>query len=94
MAPVRLLFFGVLGEIIRRCDLGQHPGHDLIGQVLKGSMNLSFQVSKFGRLVPQLGDPLPFGAEQKKSAIRERLESAVERDGALVFFIVSLAALF
>ena len=34
------------------------------------------------------------GAEQKKSAIRERLESAVERDGALVFFIVSLAALF
>src|ERR1700694_1984564 len=26
VAPARLLFFGFLGEIIRRRDLGQHPG--------------------------------------------------------------------
>ena len=51
-------FFGVLGEIIRRRDLGQYPGDDLIRQALKGLMNTSFQISKLRRMVPQLGDPL------------------------------------
>src|SRR5581483_5526386 len=56
--PVRLLFLGILGEIIRRRDLGQHPGDDLIGQALKGLMNTSLQISKLRRMVPQLSDPL------------------------------------
>ena len=38
MAPPRLLFLGVLGEGIRRRDLGQHAGDDLIRQVLKGTL--------------------------------------------------------
>src|SRR5271163_4504778 len=59
VSPARLLFFGVLGEIIRRRDLGQQPGHDLIRQVLKGLMNMRFEICKLRRLVPQLGDPLP-----------------------------------
>src|SRR3984893_13885831 len=41
VAPARLLFFGILGEIIRHRDLGQHPGDDLIRQALKGLMNTS-----------------------------------------------------
>src|SRR6185437_2799464 len=55
----RLLFFSVLGEIRRRRGLRQYPGHDLICQGLKGLMNLRFQISKLGRLVPQLGHPFP-----------------------------------
>src|SRR5438093_43706 len=46
VALARLLFFCVLGEIVRRRDLGQHPGDDLIRQALKGLMNTSFQISK------------------------------------------------
>src|SRR5271168_4188124 len=59
VAPARLLFFGVLGEIVRRRDLGQHAGDDLIRQALKGLMNTRFQISKLPRMVPQLGHPLP-----------------------------------
>src|SRR5450755_2348239 len=50
VALARLLFLGILGEIIRRRDLGQHPGDDLIRQALKGLMNACFQISKLRRL--------------------------------------------
>src|SRR5262249_26566838 len=58
LGPARLLFFGVLGEIVPPRDLAQHPGTTLIAQALKGSMNMSFQISELGGLVSQLGDPL------------------------------------
>src|ERR1700730_12491051 len=58
VAPVRLLFFGILGEIVRRRDLSQHAGDDLIRQALTVLMNAPFQISKLRRRVRQLGHPL------------------------------------
>src|SRR5476649_963384 len=58
VVPGRLLFFSILGEIIRRRGLSQHPGDDLIGQAVKNLMNTSFQISKLRRMVSQLRHPL------------------------------------
>src|ERR1022692_3598293 len=52
-----ITFFRSLGEISRCRGLGQHASDDLIGQALKGLMNMSFQTSKLRRMVPQLGNP-------------------------------------
>lgn len=45
--------------MVRRRRLSQHPGHDLIRQLLKSSMNLCFQIGELCRFAPQLGHPLP-----------------------------------
>ena len=58
MVPGRVLFFSVIGKIIRRRNLGQHPGDDLIGQAVKNLMNTNFQISKLQRMVAQLRHPL------------------------------------
>jgi hypothetical protein len=75
--------FGVLGEIVPRRDLGQHPSHDLIGQVLKGSMNMSFQISELRRLVSQLGDPLPLLFLQLLLYLAQHLANAFHYGPAL-----------